>query len=347
MDGKYLYGIIKNGENATLDITGLGRSSPVRMMAYRGLDCVLSDYSGGEFSSMPKEEVVRCLLAHQVVVEHVMRKHTVLPVKFGTVLATSDEVQELLSQGRQQFAGALTWIADKVEVEVAATWDIAKVIREISTEPDIVCAREAIINGAGQQTIEERIHLGQMVKAAMDKRRDSYREQMISFLQPVAVDVQPNVLASDQMVMNVAFLVEKAGQKEFDSRVRQLNDLFHDRIDFRIVGPLPPYSFATVEVARLSLEKIKEAKHLLHLGNVISEPEVRKGYRHTAAEIHPDRNPGNELAKMQFAKVRQAADLLISYCRGRAESGGNFFINIRRQRTEEVQHFHRAEFVAV
>ena len=343
MESKYIYGIMKTSDNAALGFTGLGGAGPVYAMAHQDLSCVVSDYSGREFGSMPKEEVVRCLFAHQVVVEHVMREHTVLPVKFGTVLATSDEVRDLLSQGYRQFVDALAWIEGKVEVEVAATWDTGQVLREISTEPEIVCTREAISSRPGQQTLEERIHLGQVVKTLMDRRRDSYRERMIGFLKPVALDVQPNVLVSDEMVMNVAFLVEKANQEEFDGRVSQLNDLFHDQIDFRIIGPLPPYSFATVEIARPSPEKIEEARQLLHLGEVISEPEVRRAYRHLAAETHPDRKPGDELAKTQFAKLRQASELLIAYCRSQAESGGSLLINIRRLRDEEVQHLPFAE----
>ena len=330
-----------------MGIPGLGGAGPVYTMAHQGLSCVVSDYRGREFGSMSKEEVVHCLLSHQVVVEHVMTEHTVLPVKFGTLLATSDEVRDLLAQGYHQFIDALAWFQDKVEVEVAATWDTGQVLQEISNEDDIVRAREAIASRPGQQTLDERIHLGQMVKASMDRRRDSYRERMIDFLKPLAIDVQPNALVSDQMVMNVAFLVEKANQEQFDARVTQLNDIFHDQIDFRIIGPLPPYSFATVEIARPSPEKMEEARQLLHLGEVISEPEVRRAYRQLAAETHPDRKPGDELAKARFTKLRQASDLLIAYCRGQAESGGSLLINIRRLRDEEVQHLRFAEIGSV
>ncbi|MDI6869289.1 MAG: GvpL/GvpF family gas vesicle protein [Coprothermobacterota bacterium] len=335
---KYLYGIISRSNDNTLDIPGVDGSRPVYMIAYQDLSCIVSDYFGKEFSARSRKEVIMCLLAHQVVVEHVMKEHTVLPVKFGTVLATVDEAQELLSRGRQQFVDALGWIHDKVEVEVAATWDTKQVLREICKKEEIVRAWQTMTSKREQQILEERIRLGQMVKAFMDQRRDSYREQMISFLKPVAVDFQPNALVSDEMVMNVAFLVERAHQEEFDSRVRQLNDLFHDQINFRIIGPLPPYSFATVEVTRLSSEKIEEARQLLGLSEDISEAEVRRAYRHLAAETHPDRKPGDEMARVQFARLRQASDLLIAYCRGQAKSGGSLLINIRRLKDEDL-HF--------
>lgn len=335
MDGKYIYGIINTRGESGPDFSGVESADSLHTIVHQNLGCVVSNYTGGEFRSMPKEDMVRYLLAHQMVVEHVMKEYTVLPVKFGTVLATPGEVRDLLSQGCFQFESALCWIQGKVEVEVAATWDTGQVLANISTEPEIVQARESA-SRKGQPTVEERIQLGQIVKAAMDRHRDSYRERMIESLKSVAVDVQPNALVSDELVMNVAFLVEKARQEEFDGRVKQLDELFHDQINFRIIGPLPPYSFATVGVTRPNPEEIEEARVLFGLGKVILEPEVRKAYRHLAAETHPDRKPGDEVAKLEFARLRQASDLLIACCKGQAESGGSLLINISRLKDNEV-----------
>ena len=342
MYGKYIYGIIKNNNDTILDVTGLDGSSPVYMIAHQDLSCAVSNYFGKEFSSISKEEVIRCLLAHQVVVEYIMKEHTVLPVKFGTALTTSDEVHSLLSQGHSQFIDVLDWIQDKVEIEVAATWDKNKILQEISTEPEIIRASKALID-KGQQTLQEQIQLGRIVKAFMDKRRQNHRERMVNFLMSVAVDVQPNALVSDEMVMNVAFLVEKSNQEEFDSCVRQLDELFYNQINFRVIGPLPPYSFTTVEVSKPSQEKIEEAMQLLHLGNTFSEFDVRKAYRHLAAESHPDYSAGDELSKTQFAKLRQALEVLLARFGEQGDPNGNLLINIRRSGGEEVQHLNLAE----
>ena len=218
---------------------------------------------------------------------------------------------------------------------MAAIWDTKQVLRDISTEPESIRVNKAIADKTGQPTLEERTHLGQMVKASMDRQRSSYRERLINSLMPEAVDMQSNALVSDEMVMNVAFLVEKANLEKFESCVQQLDDLFHNQINFRIIGPLPPYSFATVEVTRANPKKMEEARQLLHLGKTFSEPEVRKAYRHLAAESHPDYWVGNKLAKTQFARLHQASALLIACCQGQVESGGNLLVNIRRLRDEE------------
>ncbi len=333
MNSKYIYGIIDSSDDEALGIAGLG--GMVHTVAYEGVGCVLSDYPEPAFHCASKEQIVQCLLKHQEVVEHVMKRHTVLPVKFGTTLAASSEVYELLFQGHHQLTSALAKMADKVEIEVAATWDIQRVLQEVSNEEEVVRGREAI--SRGQATTEQRINLGKLVKASLDRRRESYRDRMLSFLQPMANDVQLNALVSDQMVLNVAFLLDGTEHEKLLSRISQLNDLFHNQIDFRVIGPLPPYSFATVEVTRPNRQQIEEARQLLHLGESITEAEVRKAYRRLAAEAHPDSRPGDQTAKSQFAKLRQASELLIAYCRGQAGSKGDLLISIKRQRPEEVQ----------
>lgn len=299
MHGKYIYGIIVSGGDIALGVRGVGDASLVYTIDHQGLGCVASDYSGEEFDSMSKGELAPCLLAHQVVVEQVMKKRTVLPVKFGTVLATSDEVCQMLSQGHSQFLFALAWIQDKVEVEVVATWD------------------------------RGRASLGQFW--------DDYGERIISVLKPVSIDVQPNALVSDEMAMNFALLLERANLEAFNVRVRQLKDLFYNQIDLRVISPLPAYSFATVEVITPSPEKIEEARRLLKLSEPISELEVRKAFRRLAVETHPDPGLGDKLAKKRSAALRRASDRLIAYCRSQAESDASFLINIRRSRRDEVQ----------
>jgi len=347
MESRYIYGIITGSNETSLGISGLDSFSPVYTIAHQDLGCVLSDYSGEAFGALSKEELVRRLLAHQRVVERVMQEHTVLPVKFGTLLNNSQEVLDLLSQGHSQFMGALAAIRDKVEIEVAATWDTEQVLQEISKEEEVVRAREAIAR-KGQPTVEAQVQLGQIVKACMDRRRDSYRERMIDFLKSTAIDAQPNALVSDQMVMNVAFLVDWARQQEFDERVNQLDDLFQNEITFRVIGPLPPYSFSTVEITRLTPEQVEEARDILHLRDVISEAEVRKAYRRLAAEEQRNLKTGDKLAKDRFARLKQASELLLRYCRARSEAQRDkraltspedhpFVIIIKRLRTDEVE----------
>lgn len=317
MARKYVYGIIMSNGESSFGPIGLGQGSrEVYSMVHQGLGCVISDYQGQDFRAMAKEELIRYLMVHQAVIETVMKRYTVLPVKFGTLLENSAQVQRFQEQGYAQLNEALQQIQDKVEVEVAATWDMGNVLQEIGNEEEILRLKEQVMGRPAEETLEQRIQVGKRVKELLDRRRDSYCERMINFLKDTALDLQPNALLSDEMVLNVAFLIHKAKQGDFDGRVKELDRGFHDQINFRIIGPLPPYSFSTVEVMRPSPDKLEEARKLLGLGEAASEAEVREAYRRLGAKMHPDRNPGDQEAEERFAKVRLASTLLLAYCRG-------------------------------
>ena len=321
MYGKYVYGIIIGNGDTALGIRGMVDTTLVHNIAHEGLSCVVSDYAGGNFNAMSKGEMARCLVMHQVVDEQVMKRHPILPMKFGTVLDTSDEVHRLLNQGHPQFYLTLLWMQDKVEVEVIASWAGGQVIKE---------------NGAGPER----------VAASAAQRPQSYLERMIDFLQPVSVDVQCYPPKSGEMVVNAAFLVDKANLDAFHGRVDQLNALFCNQVNFQVTGPLPPYSFAMVEVSRPSPEAINEAKLLLNLNEVAGEVEVRNAYRRLAAEVGSDRKLVDKLARARLMALRRALDLLVAYCRGQTEKDGGFLISIRRSRSDEVHSPRLAEIGA-
>lgn len=322
MNRTYIYGIVRDARDSLLGIAGIDGVSPVRIVTNGGLGCVVSNYRGPEFGALPRETLVRSLLAHQRVVEHVMEAHAVLPVKFGTLLANSQEVPALLSQRHGDFVDALAAIQDKIEIEVAATWDLRQVLQEVSRQEEVARVRDALPREPERQTTEQRIHLGQVVKVCLDRRRDSYRERMVSLLRPLAVDTATNALVSDEMVMNVAFLVERSRQHEFDAAVQLLDNLFQNKIAFRVIGPLPPYSFCTLEIMRLTQEQVEEARQVLRLGdtNIISEAEVRKAYRHLAAQDQRDLRQADGEVQARFARLRWASELLLSYCRAQKET---------------------------
>ena len=48
---------------------------------------------------------------------------------------------------------------------------------------------------------------------------------------------------SDMMLLNAAFLVDKAQEQAFDARVHALGEARSGRQIFQYVGPLPPYNF--------------------------------------------------------------------------------------------------------
>lgn len=351
----YIYGVIPLSQSLTFGLSGFPpRPEEVRTVAFGGLACVVSNYSGEDFASLPKETLLRCLMAHQEVIERVMQDHPVLPVKFGTVVEGEVEVRRLIQQSHSRLSHALERLTGKMEMEVAATWDLKQVLEAVGQEDEILRLKESIARRPATEVLEVQIQAGRVVKESLDRRREVHQQRLLRSLGGAALDVQPNALVADEMVLNVAFLIEKKREEEFDEQVRKLDEALNGEVSFRIVGPLPPYSFATVEVARPSVEKLNEARRLLGLGASVSQAEVKQAFRRLAAQKHPDARGTNGQGDREFVVLRQAYDLLTAYCRGQEDSDGAktgerhfslapedvsqaFLVSIRRASGEAVQ----------
>ena len=322
---KYIYGVIKTSQPVTFGQSLLS-SSPeeVYTVFHHDLAFVVSNYDGSDFVLLPREDKLRCLMTHQGIIERVMKEgYTILPVKFGTLVEGEDEIRRILKQEYKRLAQSLNQMGGLVEIEVAATWDLNKVLEEIGGEEEIRQLGRSMVGKSASEIVGIQINAGKVVKKSLDRRRESYCRQTMQSLAETALDIQPNVLVADEMVMNIAFLIPRERQEEFDSRVRQIDGAFNDQINFRLIGPLPPYSFSTVEIKRPDPVKIEQARRLLGLGTEVSHKELKEAYRHLVAKSHPDVHLDGSAE--QFTKVREAFALLRDYCHGQ---GGDVEQNI-------------------
>ena len=92
-------------------------------------------------SGLPQPELLRRLTIHQRVIEEAMERGDVLPARFGTVLASEDEVRSFLTRWGGPFRESLARFSGLVEVEVAATWDLGRTLARLAAEPEVVAAK--------------------------------------------------------------------------------------------------------------------------------------------------------------------------------------------------------------
>jgi hypothetical protein len=337
MGATYLYAIIPAGERVIFDVAGVG--DEVYTIPHRDLAAVVSASPLTNYRGLKRNEAVRYLVAHQRVVEAVMRGFSILPVKFGTVLPDEARVHRLLTQGETLFHAALEKFTGLVQKEVVALWNLQEVFQEIGQEEHIAQLKAQVAGRPPEETVVERVAIGQMVHAALEQRRDSLRSYLIPALGKIAQDLMVNPTMDDSMVVNVALLLDKAGREALDRQLKSLDEEFEGRLDFRCVGPLPPYSFATVEVQSLSSKTVEGARRRLGLRKAATPGEIRKAYHHLAGRLHPDLNQEDPKAEARMAELTQAYELLTAYAESQAlEAGdtGQAVCRFDRQTVEQV-----------
>jgi hypothetical protein len=248
-EGKYVYCIIESSEPRSFGPMGIGgRGDEVYTVHHQGLAAVVSNTPLVVYD--PTRDNV---FAHEQVNETVMRDFTVLPMAFGALFRTEDDIIELMRGTEDALRDVLNKMAGKVEYGLKVNWDRDRVIAEIEQEnEEIRNLKEQITSRATGSTYFARMQLGRLVEQALSEQSDAYVREVYAALRDTAVASRANKPIGDKMIMNAAFLVEREREMEFDSKVKEIAAKYEGKLSFKYTGPWPPYNFVHI---RLKLER--------------------------------------------------------------------------------------------
>jgi hypothetical protein len=244
-EGKYVYCIIKSSESRDFGPIGIGDvANQVYTVNHQNLAAVVSDTPIRIYD--PTRENV---LAHELVNETVMREFTVIPMSFGTIFRTKDDIVELLKSTYKAFDDVLEKMRDKIEFGLKVLWDRDRVISKLEEHDDeIRRLKEEITGNVQSSTYFARMQLGRLVEAALESTANGYVMDIHESLKPVAVASRSNKPIGDKMIMNAAYLVERSREEEFDEAVKALSRKYEDLLSFKYTGPWPPYNFVNIKL---------------------------------------------------------------------------------------------------
>lgn len=248
--GRYVYGIVEAKEPANFGKIGIGGAGEmVYMVKYLDIAAVVSKTAVYIFD--PTRENA---LAHEHVIETVMKNYTIIPMSFGTVFRTDDDIREVLKSIYSSLKDVLNQMAGKLEFGLKVNWDRDQIIEELKQEDEEIRQfHQEIIRKHLQSTYLARMQLGRMIDKSLAERSTQYVREIYEALRGVCVASRDNQPIGDKMIMNAAFLVERNREAEFDSVVNRIARKYGKRLKFKYTGPWPPYNFVNI---RLKLERV-------------------------------------------------------------------------------------------
>lgn len=315
-EGKYIYGVINSAKKLNFGVCGI-TDSDVYTICYKDIGVVVSDSPEVDYTYMLKDAVARLLVMHQKAIEKIMSSgYVIIPMKLGTFVHDENEVMKILDKGYNLIKEIFDKIIDKIEINLVATWsDFNSVLKEIGSEKEIKEFKEKLLNNSKGITAEDQIKIGIMVKQAIDKKREEYTKEIQNVLKTVSSGSKIHELMDDKMVINIAFLLNKFSQEDFYQRIEEIDTQFENKLNFRCVGPLPAYSFYTLEIKKIKSEELNSARKRLGLNDFsVTKEEVKKAYQKLAFSYHPDKNPGKKGIEDEFNELRKAYNMLFEYC---------------------------------
>lgn len=226
---QYVYCIIEGSDLPPGTCRGL-EDAPVQAVAYRGISAIVSP--------LPHRQVPvtrEHLLLHERLVEELMGRRTVLPVRFGTVLGNTSSLRLELSRQYDCYLNDLDRVRGKVELGVRVL--APNELPEMEERP----LRASLPSGPGTRYLMER--LGQHASAQATRERFERWAQMIdACLMHHAEDRRASWAPSEKGVMSAAYLVWQQEVPVFKEKVKMQSEAWPE-LQFLLTGPWPAYSF--------------------------------------------------------------------------------------------------------
>ncbi len=240
---KYVYGVVP-ASTAPPARTGIGGAA-VETIASGATAAIVSDVCGDELVAGREE-----LLIHAQVLEDALAGGVVLPMRFGAVMAGADSVRhELLERHHDALVSQLSELKGKVELRLRAVFEETALMSDVVRDnPDIAALREALRGQDEDATYYERIRLGEMVAAAVERKREAAGQEILDALAPLALAVDVGDLGHERVALNASFLVERKRIAQFDDAVDEIGRAHEGRMRLKYTGPLPAHSFVELSV---------------------------------------------------------------------------------------------------
>src|SRR5581483_11572546 len=129
-EGRYVYGIIQAKDQLLFGKMGIGGTGEqVYTVAHGDISAVVSKTPVFIFD--PTRENA---LAHEHVIETVMKQYTIIPMSFGTVFRTDDDIREVLRSIYPSLKDVLKQMEGKVEFGLKVMWERDHIIDELKRE---------------------------------------------------------------------------------------------------------------------------------------------------------------------------------------------------------------------
>ena len=311
--GIYIYGIVPNFYGTAS--FQLLENSGVYAITYQNISAIVSDRKTAYLDFYDRESLGYLLVHHQKIIEELQNKGftMIIPMRLGTIVNLKEEVIKILATGHELIIETLKKIEYLTEYDLAVTWvDFSENLKNIAKHPDIIAMKKEISENLEKITQVDQVKVGMMVQKMLDEKNKTIELKILEALSSFGLDIKLHEVMNDEMITNSAFLIKRNNKEKFEEVIDLLDVEYNGLLNFKLVGPLPCYSFFTIEVKELNPEQIAASGKELGLKEETSESEIKQAYLEKAKLFHPDTHFENS-DEEHFNRIHKAYQTLIDY----------------------------------
>ena len=319
---KYIYSIIRNpqpfdltqGDTFRLSEAMFGiNNRDITLIPHKDIAVAVSNIHLINFDRLDKKELTHLVAMHEQVNSDLMKKHDVIPMRFGMIAENIEEIRRILIKAYIQFKTVLERVAGKAEFIVQVSGNEKNILEKIVQENVAIQKLKREAESKGRILgFSSKMKLGRAISEAIEACRKEYIQDILSNLTAYFPDfsvgklldinkegianeanpVQQQVVygASKEMIMNYSFLIGKTEESALEFQLNKMAEKYKNELKFKYIGPMAPYSFAVINLSVGNFDLVDNARKTLCLGESAAFPEIRDAYHKLVAEHHPDKH---------------------------------------------------------
>ncbi len=241
--GRYLYAVIHGAEDRDFGPFGID-GAMVYALSDGQVAAVVSNIHNGKIR--PER---RRLAAHHDVLKRLTVQGTVLPMSFGIIADGPEAVQRILAANRAAFLEQLRLLDGKLEMGLRVLWDVPNIFEYfVAASAELRALRDHIVRGGREPSHDDQIELGRLFDQTLTRARQDQTEKVTDVLRRCCFEIKENKPRNEREVMNLACLIGRGTEKEFEQGVFEAAKQFDNHYAFDFNGPWPPHNFVELDL---------------------------------------------------------------------------------------------------
>ena len=241
--GLYLYGITVAQGAVPVEVPGV-ENAEVEQIVEGALAAIVTRVTIQKIRPQRSN-----LAAHNHVLRDLADQRPILPVAFGTIAGSEEQLRDVLRQNQEVLAGRLKRLEGKLEMGLAVYWETPNIFEFfVATHRELEQMRDRLFRPGRMPAFEEKVEMGKLFESLLQESRQRHTRQVIEALSPYCVEIRTIDPGEEKMIMKLACLVEEGRRGQWEEGVEVAARHFDNHYCFKYTGPWAPHNFADLDL---------------------------------------------------------------------------------------------------
>lgn len=241
--GVYVFGAIWETQPRTFGKVRLnGQENVVYTVHYQNVAMVVA---------LVKDDVLPDrfnLFAHQQTISEVMKKYCIIPMSFGNVFHSEQDVLLITEHLYDEFETLFSKLENKIEVGLKILPQKKWIDQEMKQDSVLSEWKSNKKDISDPTLFYDQIRLGELAQNFVLRLQEEVEEQIYMPLLELAESGKQNNTIPGKILLNAAYLLDRENEAAFDQRVNELFEEWKDKVEFKYTGPWPVYNFVNIRL---------------------------------------------------------------------------------------------------